>query len=145
MNIRKRQVKSPRVYLRESGLYHHLLGIDTAKALVDHPKVGASWEGFVIEQVLITKAYDEAWFRATHQGEEIDLVLKRGQQLVGAECKQTDAPRMTPSVRAALEDLKLGRVVVIYPGQRRHPVAERVDAAPLAQLAAPEGLSNYLP
>lgn len=139
-NIRKRQVKSPKVYIRDSGLCHQLLGIDSEKALLEHPKVGASWEGFVIEQVLLNEPHDEAWFWATHQGAEIDLVLKRRGSLIGIECKRADAPRMTPSIRTALEDLGLEKVAVIYPGMRRYPIAGQVEAIPLAELAASGGL-----
>ncbi len=134
-NIRKRQVKSPKIYVRDSGLCHQLLGIDSEKALLEHPKVGASWEGFVIEQILLHESHDEAWFWATHQGAEIDLVLRRGRSLLGVECKRADAPRMTPSIRHALEDLGLEKVAVIYPGDRRYPIADRVEAIPLVQLA----------
>ena len=134
-NLRKRQVKSPKVYVRDSGLLHQLLGIDTAKALVSHPKLGASWEGFVIEQVLVAEPHDEAYFWATHQGAEIDLILSRGGRLLGVKCKRTDAPRVTPSIRIALADLDLDRVAVVYPGERRYPLADRVEAVPVSELA----------
>ncbi|HEY5474918.1 MAG TPA: ATP-binding protein [Candidatus Limnocylindrales bacterium] len=134
-NLRKRQVKSPKVYVRDSGLLHRLLGIDTAKALVSHPKLGASWEGFVIEQVLVAEPHDEAFFWATHQGAEIDLILSRGGRLLGVECKRTDAPRVTPSIKIALADLDLDRVAVVYPGERRYPLADRVEAVPVSELA----------
>ncbi|MCU0974016.1 MAG: DUF4143 domain-containing protein, partial [Burkholderiales bacterium] len=136
-NLSKRQVKSPKVQVRDSGLLHQLLGIATESALQAHPKVGASWEGFVIEQVLATQAYDEAAFWATHQGAEIDLILRRGQRLFGVECKRADAPRMTPSIRIALEDLGLERVAVVYPGDRRYQLDERVEVVPLRELARP--------
>ena len=139
-NIRKRQVKSPKVYVRDSGLCHQLLGIDSEKALLEHPKIGASWEGFVIEQVLMNELHDEAWFWATHQGAEIDLVLKRGRSLLGIECKRADAPRMTPSIRSALEGLGLEQVAVVYPGTRRYPIIEGVEAVPLGELSGSEGL-----
>jgi len=90
-NLGKRQVKSPKVYVRDSGLLHQLLGLGTEKALHTHPKIGASWEGFVIEQVLATEPHDEAWFWASHQGAEIDLILRRGDRLLGVECKRADA------------------------------------------------------
>jgi len=134
-NLRKRQVKSHKVYVRDSGLLHRLLGIDTAKALVSHPKLGASWEGFVIEQVLVAEPHDEAFFWATHQGAEIDLILSRGGRLLGVECKRTDAPRVTPSIKNALADLDLDRVAVVYPGERRYPLADRVEAVPVSELA----------
>jgi hypothetical protein len=139
-NLRKRQVKSPKVYVRDSGLLHALLGIDTAKALVSHPKLGASWEGFAIEQVLMSEPHDEAYFWATHQGAEMDLVLRRGERLLGIECKRADAPKVTPSIRVALEDLGLDQVVVFYPGERRYRIAEQVEAVPATELAVPGGL-----
>ena len=134
-NLAKRQVKSPRIYIRDSGLLHLLLGIHTSKPLFEHPKVGASWEGFVIEQVLAAVAHDEAYFWATHQGAEIDLMLYRAGKLFGVECKRADAPRLTPSMRIACRDLGLERIAVIYPGARRYPLAERVEAIPLSALA----------
>ena len=134
-NLRKRQVKAPKVYVRDSGLLHQLLGIDTAKALMSHPKLGASWEGFAIEQALVAEPHDEAFFWATHQGAEIDLLLRRGGRLLGVECKRTDAPRVTPSIKIALADLELDRVAVVYPGERRYPLADRVEAVPVGELA----------
>lgn len=139
-NLKKRQVKAPKVYVRDSGLLHHLLGIGSAKELLSHPKLGASWEGFVIEQVLAHEPHDEAFFWATHQGAEIDLLLRRGDELFGVECKRSDAPGMTPSIRIALDDLKLARVAVVYPGTRRFRLAERVEAVPLASLAGAKPL-----
>jgi predicted AAA+ superfamily ATPase len=138
VNISKRQVKAPKIYVRDSGLFHQLIGVDSLRTLMTHPKVGASWEGFVIEQVLTTVNYDEAFFWATHQGAEIDLVLRRGSELLGVECKRTDAPRMTPSIRVALKDLKLARVAVLYPGSKRFPIAEHVEAVPLRTIGEGE-------
>jgi len=134
-NLKKRQVKSPKIYVRDSGLLHHLLGIDSMKSLYSHPKVGASWEGFVIEQVLLMESHDEAFFWATHQGAEIDLILRRGDVLYGIECKRADTPRITPSIRIALDDLKLKHVFVIYPGIQRFPLASQVEAVPLQALS----------
>lgn len=136
-NLRKRQVKSPKVYVRDTGLLHELLGIEDHSALLHHPKLGASWEGFAIEQVLATEPHTEASFWATHQGAEIDLLLHRRGKLFGVECKRVDAPRMTPSMRIALADLGLERIAVIYPGTRRYALADRVEAVPLATLAEP--------
>lgn len=135
-NLKKRQVKAPKIYLRDSGLLHQLLGIDALKALLTHPKTGASWEGFVIEQILTTEACDEAFFWATHQGAEMDLILRRNGDLYGIECKRTDTPRMTPSIRHALDDLGLKHVAVLYPGTKRFPIADRVEAVPLRALAS---------
>ena len=139
-NLRKRQVKSPKVYVRDSGVLHALLGIGTEKELQSHPKLGASWEGFVLEQILAGESHDEAYFWATHQGAEIDLLLRRGDRLLGVECKRADAPRLTPSVRIALDDLGLDRVAVVYPGARRYALADQVEAVPVAALAEPGSL-----
>jgi predicted AAA+ superfamily ATPase len=134
-NLKKRQVKSPKIYVRDSGLLHQLLGIDSMKSLYSHPKVGASWEGFVIEQILMTEPHDEVFFWATHQGAEIDLILRRGDALYGVECKRADTPRLTSSIRIALDDLKLKHVFVIYPGIQRFPLASQVEAVPLQTLS----------
>ncbi|WP_145061547.1 ATP-binding protein [Engelhardtia mirabilis] len=139
-NLKKRQVKSPKVYVRDSGLLHTLLGLDSEMALLEHPKLGASWEGFAIEQILARVPHDDAWFWATHQGAEIDLVLRRGSRLLGVECKRADAPTMTKSIRIAIADLALERVAVVYPGRKRYPIDDRVDVVPLETLAADEPL-----
>jgi len=136
-NLRKRQVKAPKVYVRDTGLLHQLLGIEDQATLLHHPKLGASWEGFAIEQVLATEAHSEVAFWATHQGAEIDLLLVRHGKRYGVECKRADAPRMTPSIRIALEDLGLERIAVVYPGSRRYPLGDRVEAVPLHTLAEP--------
>lgn len=142
-NIGKRQVKSPKIYIRDSGLLHQLLGIGSEKELMLHPKVGASWEGFVIEQVLAGELFDESSFWATHQGAEVDLLLRRGDRLFGVECKRADAPKLTKSIRTALDDLRLERVAVVYPGSRRYPLSDRVEVVPLAELATPGRLFGW--
>jgi predicted AAA+ superfamily ATPase len=139
-NISKRQVKAPKIYVRDSGLLHLLLGIGSLKELLSHPKIGASWEGFVIEQVLTVEPHEEAFFWSTHQGAEIDLILRRGGKLLGVECKRTDSPGMTPSIRIALEDVGLARVAVLYPGTKRFPIAERVEAVPAQALEKSDSL-----
>lgn len=139
-NLKKRQVKSPKVYVRDSGLLHALLGIEGERDLFAHPKVGASWEGYAIEQVLSTEPHDAAYFWATHQGAEIDLLLRRGDQWFGVECKRADAPRLTPSIRTAFADLGLARVAILYPGTRRYPLSESVEVVPLASLEGPGSL-----
>lgn len=139
-NVGKRQVKSPKIYVRDSGLLHELLGIDSAKALLEHPKVGASWEGFVIEQVVARTEPEEFFFWATHQGAEIDLLLRKAGRWYGVEVKRTDAPRLTPSIRIALESLGLEQIAAIYPGDKRYPLEERVEAVPLRMLAGSEPL-----
>ncbi len=139
-NLARRQVRSPKIYVRDSGLLHSLLGIESEKSLTSHPKLGASWEGFAIEQVLALEPHDEAAFWGTHQGAEIDLVLRRGDRLLGVECKRADSPRVTASIRIALDDLGLERVAVVHPGERRYPLADRVEAVPIAALSAPGAL-----
>jgi predicted AAA+ superfamily ATPase len=140
-NIKKRQVKSPKVYFCDTGLMHYLLGLRTEKELLSHPKCGASWEGYVIEETLKAVEPQEAFFWATHQGAEIDLVLIKAGHMLGVECKRVDAPSLTPSLRIALEDLRLERIAVVYPGVKRYPLAERVEAVPLEALAqGPESL-----
>jgi hypothetical protein len=137
-NLRKRQVKSPKVYVCDSGLLHVLLGIGTRRDLEHHPKVGASWEGYAIEEVLKAVRPDEAYFWATHQGAELDLLLfKRGRR-IGIECKRADAPALTPSMRIALKDLKLDELRVVYPGAKRYAVARKVEVVPLAEFVNAE-------
>jgi predicted AAA+ superfamily ATPase len=139
-NLKKRQVRSPKVYIRDTGLLHELLGLHSHKALLLHPKVGASWEGFAIDQVLRSEPHDEAFFWATHQGAEMDLVLRRGDRLLGVECKRADVPRRTRSAAMAMSDLGLDRVAIIYPGSKRYPVSEGVEAVPLATLSTPRAV-----
>jgi len=143
-NMKKRQVKSPKIYVRDSGLLHQLIGINSMKNLFSHPKMGASWEGFVIEQLLKTEPHDEVFFWATHQGAEIDLIFRQGDALYGVECKRTDTPRLTPSIRIALDDLNLKHVFVIYPGTQRFPLASQVEAVPLQTLVKGVSLLNDL-
>jgi len=142
-NLKKRQVKSPKVYFRDTGLLHYLLGVRTEKELWTHPKCGASWEGYAIEESLKAVQPEEAFFWATHQGAEIDLVLIKDGRMLGVECKRVDAPRLTPSMRIALDDLKLERIAVVYPGAKRFPLAERVEAVPLDALV--EGMKGLFP
>lgn len=132
-NLGKRQVKSPKVYVRDSGLLHSLLNVTSRRDLENHPKVGASWEGYAVEEVLKALKPDEAYFWATHNGAEIDLLLLKGGRRIGVECKRADAPVLTPSMRIALTDLRLDHLHVVYPGQRRYRLTDRVDVVPLAE------------
>jgi hypothetical protein len=134
-NIGKRQVKSPKIYFRDTGLLHSLLGMRNELEVLTHPKSGASWEGYVVEEVLKAVEPDEAYFWATHGQAELDLLLFKDGRRVGVECKRVDAPRLTPSMRIALQDLALDHLVVVYPGARAYPLADRVDVLPLAALA----------
>jgi uncharacterized protein len=143
-NISKRQVKAPKVYFRDPGLLHQLLGIHTASELGLHPATGASWEGHAIEEVLAAVKPDEAYFWATHAGAELDLLMVKEGRRIGVECKRMDAPRMTPSMRTALVDLQLDHLAVIYPGKHPYPLGERVGALPLAALASADGWAGLL-
>jgi len=133
-NLKKRQVKSPKVYFRDTGVLHHLLGIRTEKELLNHPACGASWEGYVIEETIKTLYPDEVYFWATHNGAELDLLLLKDGRRIGIECKRSDAPRVTPSIRTSLADLELERIVVVYPGTRQYSLAEDVKVLPLSEL-----------
>lgn len=128
-NISKRQVRSPKVYVRDSGLLHRLLGITDPNDLLGHPKVGASWEGFVIEQILMLDGADP-WFWGTHAGAELDLLLTVDGTRIGVEVKRTDRPRLTPSMQHALVDLELDRILVVHAGESSFPLAANVEAVP---------------
>jgi hypothetical protein len=140
-NLKKRQVKAPKVYFRDSGLLHYLLGIHSELDLHTHPKSGASWEGYVIEEVLKATMPDEAYYWATHGGAELDLLLLKDGRRIGVECKRVDAPRLTPSMRLALEDLELDRLFVIYPGNLAYPIADKVMALPLVTIGNVEPIN----
>ena len=130
-NLRKRQVRSPKVYVADTGILHTLLGLESREAIEGHPQAGASWESFVIANLLErTGAHrrQDAYFWATHAGAEIDLVLIRGGRRLGFEVKRTTAPRVTPSARAALEDLNLERIDLLHAGEETFPLAERIRA-----------------
>ncbi len=133
-NLGKRQVKAPKIYVRDSGLLHALLGVTNQRELEHHPKVGASWEGYAVEEVLKALRPDEAYYWATHNGAEIDLVLFKNGRRIGVECKRADAPVLTPSMRIALTDLKLDALYVVYPGAKRYGLAQKVEVVPLAEL-----------
>jgi len=135
-NLSKRQVKAPKIYVRDTGLLHALLGLRSRRDLLKHPKLGASWEGFVLEQLLQAAEPDQAYFWATHQGAEIDLLMFRGSRRVGVEIKRSDAPSLTPSMRIALDDLRLDKLWVVYPGEQRFDLTKRVTAIPFDKAVA---------
>jgi predicted AAA+ superfamily ATPase len=135
-NLGKRQVKSPKVYVRDSGLLHELLGIRSQTELLSHPKLGASFEGYAIEQTLQVAQPDEAYFWATHQGAELDLLLFKNGTRIGVEVKRQDAPTLSHSMRIALRDLKLDRLVVLHPGSTAYPLEKNVEAIPLSALSS---------
>lgn len=133
-NLGKRQIKSPKIFFRDSGVLHHLLNIRTQSDLFLHPKLGASWEGYALEETVNAVAPDEAYFWGAHSGAELDLLLFKNGRRIGVEFKREDAPRLTPSMRIALEDLALDHLYVIYPGARVYGLTERVTVLPLLQL-----------
>jgi len=135
-NLKKRQVKMPKVYLTDPGLLHALLGQETQEELEGHPKVGASFEGFVLDQVIARFGArpEECFFWATHGGAELDLLVVRGNRLVGFEVKRTTAPRRTRSMATALSDLNLEHIYVLHAGTERYPLSKEITAVPLTQL-----------
>jgi hypothetical protein len=139
-NLKKRQVKAQKIYLRDSGLLHELLGIKTMKSLLEHPKNGASWEGYALEETLKAVPFDQAYFWATHQGAELDLLLIKDNTKYGVEYKMADAPRITPSIMTAIGDLGLHHLTIIYPGDKAYELHEKVRVMPLKTIAAGEAL-----
>ena len=135
-NIGKRQVKAPKLFFRDSGLLHSLLGIADHDALLHHPKLGGSWEGFAVEETIraLDVAAEDVWFWGTHAGAELDLLVTIGDQRLGFEVKYTASPRLTKSMRAAMDTLRLDRLTVVYPGDRRLPLADTIEAVGLAEL-----------
>jgi len=133
-NLKKRQVKSPKVYVRDSGMLHYLLGISSLSALRSHPRLGASWEGFALEQTLGLLGETNAYFWSTQRGAELDLLLLSGGKRYGFEFKCADAPSLTRSIHVALSDLGLEKIFVIYPGKDRYVLHEKVIVLPLKEL-----------
>ena len=133
-NIKKRQVKSPKVYLRDSGLLHSLLNIHGISDLYGHPKAGASWEGFAIEQFLNVVNPSAAFFWATHSGAKIDLFFIHKGRRYGAEVKFSEAPGVTKSIRIARKELDLEHVWILYPGETAYPADEAVTVWPLRDI-----------
>ena len=129
-NIGKRQVKSPKVFLRDSGILHALLQIRTLSELEGHPKLGASWEGFAIEQVIDLLETRDSYFWATHGGAELDLLVMLGGKRYGFEFKYQDAPRRKRSMLIALEDLGLERLWVVYPGSKEYALHDSIEVVP---------------
>jgi len=130
-NLGKRQVKSPKVYLRDTGLLHSLLTIPDWHSLLGHPKIGASWEGFVIEQILQTLRPSQAYFWATHSGAEIDLTFPYKGKKFGVEVKLNEAPKITASMRSACNDLRLDHLWIVYPGKESYPVTDKISVCSL--------------
>ncbi len=131
-NLAKRQRRAPKAYLRDSGLLHSLLGIPDMEALWNHPKCGASWEGFAMEQVMRLVPSRDAYYWAVHGGPELDLLVFLKTQRIGFEFKFADAPRNTPLIQAAVRDLRLNKLWILYPGDKRYALSDKVEVLPLA-------------
>lgn len=129
-NIAKRQVRAPKVYVRDSGLLHALLNLPTQADLESHPKLGASWEGFILDQIVqqLGAHPEECYFWRTHTGAELDLLLVRGRHRVGFEIKRTTAPAITPSMRSAMKDLRLSALTLVHAGGETFPLAKNIRA-----------------
>ena len=130
-SLGKRIVKAPKVYLRDSGILHFLLGLEEMQELPAHPRYGASWEGFALEQTLLAHGEREAYFYGTQRGAELDLMLLRRGLRWGFEFKCTDAPRITKSMRIVIEDLGLEHLWVLYPGDQEYSLTDTITALPL--------------
>ena len=133
-NLTKRQVKAPKIYVRDSGLLHLLLGIRNEREFRDHPKRGVSWEGYVIEELFKQFQPDDAYFWATHNRAELDLLFLKGGKKIGFEVKLNDHPGLTPSMRIAVRDLKLEKLYVIYPGKKNYELDHRIQIISILNL-----------
>jgi len=140
-NVGKRVVKAPKLYLRDSGVLHALLGLRDAKEIQSHPRFGMSWEGYALEQVIgLVGAERDAYFWATHGGAELDLLVIRGGRRYGFEFKFADAPSTSKSMRVALTDLSLQKLWVVYPGDRRFALDDMIEAVPISEI--PETIAD---
>lgn len=135
-------MRSPKVYVRDTGLLHRLLGLGPLDELMAHPKVGASWEGFIVEQLLQIEGV-RPWFWATHGGAELDLYLETGGARVGVEIQRTDRPRMTPSMRHAVADLRLDHLLVVHAGVFAYHLEGAVKAVPAREVLL-RGIQPFL-
>jgi predicted AAA+ superfamily ATPase len=135
-NLGKRQVKAPKIYFRDPGLLHVLLGLGTRRDLERHPKLGASFEGFALDTVVRTlgATRSECFFWSTHTGAELDLLVVRGSRRLGFEFKHTDAPGVTKSMRIAQQDLRLDELVVVHAGANSYPLGEGIRAVALPRV-----------
>jgi predicted AAA+ superfamily ATPase len=136
-NLKKRQVKTPKIYFRDSGIYHTLLGLNNYESVITSPKIGASWEGFALEQVI--RYYDaepeECYFWSSHNIAEIDLLIFKNGKRIGFEFKYTDSPKITSSMKISLEDLELDQIKVIFPGNISFRMSDKIEAVGFETLA----------
>jgi predicted AAA+ superfamily ATPase len=137
-NLGKRLVKTPKIYFRDSGVLHALLGIADGAALMVHPKLGASWEGYAMEEIIRAKRPEQMFFYGVHSGSELDLLMLAGGRRIGVEFKRADAPRQTRSMSIAFEDLGLDELWVVYPGSRPYHLSERILVRPLGDCVSPD-------
>jgi predicted AAA+ superfamily ATPase len=128
-------VKAPKIYFRDSGLLHNLLSLTDIHSLFGHPRIGASWEGFALEQFLNIVQLPEAYFWSTHSGAEIDLFFSYRGNRYGVEFKYNEAPKTTKSMRVAISDLQLDHLWIIYPGKNSYPVDEKISVSPLNEVS----------
>ena len=135
-NTKKRIIKRPKIYFRDSGVLHALLSLEAKKYIVSHPKLGASWEGFALEEIIrgLGLREDEAFFWGVHTGAEIDLLFKKRSKLYGVEVKYSQAPSLTPSMRFALRELSLKHLWVVYPGKEEYLLSRSITVIPLTGL-----------
>ncbi len=135
-HVGKREVKSPKVYLRDSGILHHFLGVESKRALERHPKLGASWEGLLLEAVIhqLGVRSRQCFFWATHTGAELDLLVEARGTRRGFEFKRTTAPRITKSMRSAMDSLQLTQLDVIHAGDETFPLSKRIRAVAASRL-----------
>lgn len=133
-NLGKRQVKAPKIYVRDCGMLHALLGLASPAVLEGHPKLGASWEGFALEQVVARAGERNAWYWATHAGAELDLLVQLDGRRLGLEFKHADAPSLTKSMHIARQDLRLERLLVVTPGSQSYPLADWAEVVGIRDL-----------
>lgn len=134
-NTKKRLIKRPKIYFRDSGILHTLLSLETKKDITSHPKLGASWEGFALEEIILNLGLreEDAFFWGVHTGAELDLVFEKKGKLYGVEVKYAQAPSMTPSMRFAFEELPLKHLWVVYPGREEYSLSKRITVVPLVK------------
>ncbi len=133
-NLSKRQVKAPKIYFRDSGLLHQLLTVTDLHNLLGHPKLGASWEGFAMEQAIQILKPGEVYYWATYSGAELDLLFFKSGKKYGIEFKFNEAPKLTKSMRIACEDLKLEHLWIVYPGEHTYPLEKNISVLPLSHI-----------
>ncbi len=144
-NMKKRQVKSPKIYFTDTGLLHHLLGIKNREDLLGHPIRGTSWESFAMEQILRNFSIPEPYFWSTFSGAEIDLLIMEGNKRIGIEFKTSETPKTTKSMHSAIRDLNLEKISIIYPGKESYPIHEKIEVCSLNSFLIQKSHGNQTP